>query len=316
MNTKKLIIHLVLVCTSPLAMAHPGHKNGRAVTVTADIQPPVQSRVSVKVEGNFRIIEANGIPNHPTGKFPNAGNPNTITEQNYHYRVPARPQVADKPTPLIHQPFGIAVNGVLFDPDTAEYWQSDRSSPWNYGALSGRIGLGLDENHAHVQPNGAYHYHGIPTTLLKKLSKGEKKMILLGWAADGFFIYGPLAIENSKSLQSPLREMKSSYKIKTGPRPSGRDSPGGNYDGTFTLDYEYDAGSGDLDECNGRFGPTPEFPEGTFYYVLTEEHPFIPRFFKGGPDASFQRRGPPGGPGIPRSREPGKHDGPLSPQDR
>ena len=29
------------------------------------------------------------------------------------------------------------------------------------------------------------------------------------------------------------------------------------------------AGLGDLDECNGRFGSTPEYPQGTYYYVST-----------------------------------------------
>ena len=33
--------------------------------------------------------------------------------------------------------------------------------------------------------------------------------------------------------------------------------------GTFTSDYQYVANSGDLDECNGRTGVTPEYPAGT-----------------------------------------------------
>ena len=84
--------------------------------------------------------------------------------------------------------------------------------------------------------------------------------------------------------------MKSSYQIKAGSRPTGSDSPEGDYDGSFTIDYEYVANSGDLDECGGRFGVTPEFTQGTYYYVLTEDYPFIPRIFKGVPDPSFERR--------------------------
>ena len=34
-------------------------------------------------------------------------------------------------------------------------------------------------------------------------------------------------------------------------------------------DWNYVAGMGDLDQCNGRFGATPEFPQGTYYYVST-----------------------------------------------
>ena len=65
---------------------------------------------------------------------------------------------------------------------------------------------------------------------------------------------------------------------------------------TFTLaGATFVAGAGDLDACNGRTGPTPEFPGGTYHYVLTETFPFIPRLWHGTPDPSFLRRGPPPG---------------------
>ena len=41
---------------------------------------------------------------------------------------------------------------------------------------------------------------------------------------------------------------------------------------------------GDLDETNGRFGATPEFPNGTYHYVLTDAFPFIPRAWRGTPE--------------------------------
>ena len=51
--------------------------------------------------------------------------------------------------------------------------------------------------------------------------------------------------------------------------------------GTFTQDYEYVAGSGDLDECNGRFGVTPEFPAGIYAYYATQSWPYLPRCWRG-----------------------------------
>ena len=45
---------------------------------------------------------------------------------------------------------------------------------------------------AHVQPTGAYHYHGLPMGPLKKLDYTHK-MALVGYAVDGFPIYGPYA---------------------------------------------------------------------------------------------------------------------------
>jgi hypothetical protein len=66
--------------------------------------------------------------------------------------------------------------------------------------------------------------------------------------------------------------------------------PGGRYDGTFTADYEYVPGMGDLDECNGRRCITPDFPQGTYAYFLTEDWPVIPRRYRGTPSADFFRR--------------------------
>ena len=37
---------------------------------------------------------------------------------------------------------------------------------------------------------------------------------------------------------------------------------------SFSKDYEYVKDSGDLDECNGRFTITKEYPKGTYAYFL------------------------------------------------
>ena len=265
-----------------------------AETEQGGVKPTFPSEVSIQVEGPVRIIRSNGIPNHVTGQFPNRGNPNTIGTQQYEFRMPADPKPAAKVTPLRMQPFGVAVNGVVFDPGAAEWWNRDRSSGWQYEPLAGNGMLGVDHSHAHVQPNGAYHYHGIPTALVYALTDGKEKMALVGWAADGFPIYGPLGHADPKDAGSPLKSLKSSYQVKKGTRPGG---PGGAYDGTYVADYEYSAGSGDLDECNGQMSATPEHPAGIYHYVLTDTFPFVPRMYRGTPDASFNTHGPRGGPG-------------------
>ena len=124
--------------------------------------------VRIWEEGGSRYIRSNGIPDHPTGNFPNRGNPNTISSQSYTFRVPLKPEINQQPVSYGHDLFGVALNGIPFDPGTAEFWNSDPSSGWNYEALSGKINLGIDQNHAHVQPSGAYHYHGIPAGLLRR----------------------------------------------------------------------------------------------------------------------------------------------------
>lgn len=271
--------------------------------------------VSIATEGEQRVIKSNGIPDHRPGDFPRRGNPNAIRAQAYEFHLPLKPQAADKPTPSGHAFFGVALNGVPFEPGTAEFWNFDSSSGWKYEALSGKIDLGLDDHMAHVQPNGAYHYHGLPTGLIEKRSSPTNDtMVLVGYAADGFPIYTEQAHSKAKDATSPLKKMRSSYQLREGKRDGG---PGGKFDGTFTEDYEYKAGSGDLDECNGRFGVTPEFPKGTYYYCITTEFPQLSRQWKGTADPSFQKRGgPPDRPrGGPRRGGPGMLHPPGRPED-
>jgi len=250
-----------------------------------------RNHVDIFTRGNYRYIKSNGIPDHQHGRFPNRNNPNAIRPQNYDFRVPLRPKPAARVIAVERQAFGVAINGILFDPGTAEYWQRDRSTGWRYEALSGKINLGLDSNNAHVQPTGAYHYHGLPTGLIRHLNIG-RRMQLLGYAADGFPVYNQYGYADPHNAKSTLEKVRSSYQLKSGTRPGG---PGGRYDGTFVQDYEYVKGSGDLDQCNGRFGVTSEYPNGTYHYYLTESFPFVPRYYRGTPDKCFHRRGPPSG---------------------
>nr|QDY51726.1 hypothetical protein 1_111 [Mimiviridae sp. ChoanoV1] len=69
---------------------------------------------------------------------------------------------------------------------------------------------------------------------------------LLGWAFDGFPIYGQIGYKDTDNKDA-LKLLKSSYNTQ----------------------YQYVQGSGDLDLCNGIFCPTPEFPEGIYHYVCT-----------------------------------------------
>lgn len=254
--------------------------------------PVFTNRVAIKVEGDHRVIRSNGIANHPTGRFPNRGNPNEIREMNHEWRVPLKPKAADRITPTGLNWFGVALNGVPFEPGTQEFFNDDRNSGWNYEAIGGTSNLGIDESLAHVQPNGAYHYHAAPLGLVAKLGGDTNRMLLVGWAADGFPIYTANGCGDPKDVKSPVRTMKSSYRLKQGVRPGG---PGFSHDGRFTEDFEFVRGLGDLDECNGRFTVTPEFPGGIYCYFITGDFPRISRFWRGVADDSFRKRGPPPG---------------------
>lgn len=265
----------------------------KRITLAQQLSPVrlAHAAANTRIEDGMRIFESDGLPDHATGTFPNRRNPNTIREKRYLLRMPLQPMKAASPTPLGHSLFGVAINGVVFDPATAEFWNNDSASGWNEEALTGKTDLGLDRNNAHVQPDGAYHYHGLPVGLAERLDY-RNKPALLGFAADGFPIYGPTGWRNTGQSGGATIELRSSYRLKSGLRPGG---PGGTHDGTYGADFEFVPGLGDLDECNGRTGVSAEFPAGTYHYVVTTNFPFIPRCWTGTPDRSFMRKPPPGG---------------------
>jgi hypothetical protein len=131
----------------------------------------------------------------------------------------------------------------------------------------------MDNNNAHVDNTGLYHYHGIPEVLVHDADHGHshgKQDSLMGYAADGFDIH-------HLDAETP------SYRLKTGNRPSG---PGGQYDGSYNEDWEYVVGSGSLDQCNG--GQL----NGQFVYFATDGYPFFPRCLWGKASNDFgMRRG-------------------------
>ena len=290
-----VVFPVLLGLVSGAAFGHDGQS-----TPSSGENQIAAGTLSMTTDGDHRAFRSDGLPEHATGNFPNSGNPHTIRSQSYDFRVPLKPRLTGRVVTLGRHPFGIAVNGVVFDPGTAGFWNRDPNSGWRLEALGERQQLGLDDNNAHVQPNGAYHYHGVPSGLLDRMGASDVP-VLIGYAADGFPIYGPSGYRESKNSGSGLKKLTPSYRLKQGTRPGG---PGGAYDGRWVQDYVFVAGSGDLDQCNGRFGVTSEFPNGTYYYAVTHAFPGVPRCFKGAPDESFtsiaerrrHRTGP--GPGM------------------
>ena len=163
--------------------------------------PSVQaySKYSWSSDGSKRILSGNGIPNHPVGVFPNADNPNTITEQNVNASFTFCPVVTSSEGVQMGGPGSViayAINSVKFDPATAgrcndsgECSLAQGQGNWTIEALGhNTFDFGDDMNHAHVQPTGAYHYHGMPELLIDFLGE-DSTMTLVGWAADGFPVH-------------------------------------------------------------------------------------------------------------------------------
>lgn len=250
------------------------------------------STVTWSCDGTTRSVVANGLPDHDTGTFPNADNPNAISAQAVAGSVTLAPVATDTVTPRGGpRALGWVLNGVKVDPDTAGTCDDSGASctlvggtgAWHLEAMGQTaFRFGTDDSNAHVQPGGAYHYHGIPEGFLTRRNgaAGVVAMTLVGWAADGFPIYARYGHDVANDVSTPLRAMKPSWHLKAS--PDATRPPTALYAmGTFKEDYEYVAGSGDLDECNGRTGVTPEFPAGIYHYVATDTWPYLQRCVKG-----------------------------------
>ncbi|MGN6507504.1 MAG: YHYH protein, partial [Tepidisphaeraceae bacterium] len=146
----------------------------------------------VTLDKTALVIHTHGLPNHPTGKYPSEGrgllgNPNYITEQNETYYIPLNPQERQGHTytdttntnhALKMGPIGIAANGVVFyNPFDAN--SQDASSF-------------MDACCGHPDQRGLYHYHKYPICVNTPWQDaGEAHSPVLGWAFDGYPIYGP-----------------------------------------------------------------------------------------------------------------------------
>ncbi len=237
------------------------------------ISKEFKTETYVTVNATNRIMKTNGLPNHKTGIFPNEGNPNTISAQNLTYKFPVNPKFS-KESKWAREP-GVALNGIKFEPETAERFVCETGEVYKIEAFQELVDIGLDFNRAHVQPTGAYHYHGVPTELIKVLDKG-KDIILIGYAKDGFPIYHSKSGKYKPSYQL-VKDLRTgdicSYKNpKLTLNESLKDT---KPDGTFVSDWEYVNGLGDLDECNGI-----EL-NGEYSYFVTNEYPYMSRCLKG-----------------------------------
>jgi len=99
---------------------------------------------------------------------------------------------------------------------------------------------------------------------------------ILGFAYDGNPIYGPYAHEDPLDSGSSIVRMTTSYIRKTGRNfgPSTADYPLGS----FIEDYQYTHKSGSLDENNGRYCVTPDYPHGTYAYFISVSATEAPEF--------------------------------------
>ncbi|MEM9463905.1 MAG: YHYH protein [Actinomycetota bacterium] len=228
--------------------------------------------VTVTVADDTRTMMSNSLPNHETGEFPNAGNPNEISEQELVFEFPSTGTFTGAAS--FAQTPGVALNGVTFEPGTAETATCESGETYRIEAIQDLYDLGLDFNNAHVQPGGQYHYHGVSALLVDAFDSDED-LALVGFAADGFLmVYSKSGAYDSSYVLSEEDRAGTDCLI-SGPAGTVVDLAGTTPDGTYGSDFDFVDGAGDLDECNGT-----EI-DGEYVYVLTDEYPYIPRCLMG-----------------------------------
>lgn len=102
---------------------------------------------------------------------------------------------------------------------------------------------------------------------------------ILGWAYDGNPIYGPYGYSNING-SGLVQKMLNGYKEKdTKTLSDNKIRPSGFPQGFFIQDYEYEYDpNNNLDEYNGRYCVTPEFPNGVYAYFYSIDESLNPKF--------------------------------------
>jgi hypothetical protein len=96
---------------------------------------------------------------------------------------------------------------------------------------------------------------------------GTKHSPIIGWAYDGNPIYGGYGYSDPANSDSNIKILTSGYTESLSnieDRPSSTKFPLG----FFVEDYKF-AYSSDLDEYNGRYAKTPDYPNGVYAYYAT-----------------------------------------------
>ena len=294
-----LMVRLMAACASAQDTSESDTDNAATAGVLCDLSNSgYNPDESVSLDYNYtwsctedeRLLSTNGVPDHEIGTFPNEGNRNNISAQDISASFTLTPLATDTSTEMggPRGTIAFALNGIKFDPGTGGTCDDSGDNcslggnvgQWRIEALGqDNFNFGEDFNNAHVQPGGSYHYHGMPESLLSELGNGEA-MTLVGWAADGFPVYARYGYSEAMDASSDIKVITGSYQLKDTP-DENRPATDLYEMGSFTQDYTYVEGSGDLDECNGRFGVTPEFPEGIYHYYVTDSYPFMTRCVKG-----------------------------------
>jgi hypothetical protein len=182
--------------------------NQSAKTYDKTAKPTVNGTVkwsntkwTISTTGDKRLLTGNGLPAHITGIYPIQStddayqydrNPNSIKEQTLTISLPIKPTELDTPD-CVGGEVGIMLSGIpLFN-------------GFDAGSRDANAYEIQDDCSGHPQVSGLYHYHGL-SECLNEDSSGSEHSKLLGYAFDGFGIYGPKSEDGKEVSTADLDE--------------------------------------------------------------------------------------------------------------
>lgn len=234
---------------------------------------------AVTLTNAYVEVRSAGISLYYLGPFQTPTAPAERIHQ-FRFRFPRHPAMAAPETnariSVRPDVLGVFVNGLpIYNRLEAASYQGQNI--WHFDSIAGG-----DDGTWTAAGHPRNQQHGFAPGLLEKLiADASGHSPIIGFAFDGYPIYGPWGYANANG---GLRRMRSGYRLRgikqrthwpdgTALTP-GQHGPPVNDQfplGAFIEDYEYAAGAGDLDEFNGRFVKTPEYPKGTYAYFLTTD---------------------------------------------
>lgn len=276
---------------------------------------PIQDNVLANVQQveystNWVYVSSHGVPAYITGPFLD-GNPSLTEDQDAIFKLPLNPtQNTGTATATNMGHIGVFINGVgLFDYADGVSWNNNSQTEGG-GPIMGPPGQGIWNRDAVVAERegfdcakghpaqGTYHHHQNPSAFdldLVVLSdicnsyaadglyiiNPSEHSPLIGFAFDGFPIYGAYGYENVDGTGAIVR-MKSGYQLRDitvrthyadGTNVTDGPAVSATYPlGHYREDYEFVEHPGEedyLDEHNGRWCVTPEYPNGIYAYFCT-----------------------------------------------
>jgi hypothetical protein len=223
-------------------------------------------------------VHTSGVPSYYD--FNNV-NVNDASDGNFTFNFPRVPQqnTGTATSSLGGGQMGVFIDGdMVFNAEDARSYQN--ANIWHQLAYFFEA-VDFDSSGGHSTPTNQYHHH-IINLALADTSNSSVHSPIIGWMFDGYPLYGPFGYSDPTDANSGVVRMKSSY--VTGnyttrttyadgttlqPSQYGPNVSQQYPIGCYREDYIYSAGSGTLDEHNGRFCKTPEFPNGIYAYFCT-----------------------------------------------